>query len=208
MKRCDKCQERQATVHMTDISGMEITDETHLCGQCAEAEGLQYNVELDLSDLVPDEMDMDELDELREREQELSHLECPNCGMTFDEFRESRKLGCPRDYEIFAPGLDPILEQIHDKLEHTGKVPSGVSESVRVKHKIQQKKRELQSAVSEEQFEKAANLRDRIEDLEEQHRELVDEDETEDAEEAELPDEPQDPERDAESDTSSDRKDE
>ncbi len=161
---------------MTDISGMEIQDETHLCGQCAETEGLQYNVELDLSDPIPDELNVEELDELREREQELSHLECPNCGMTFDEFRESRKLGCPEDYEVFAPGLDPILEQIHDKLEHTGRVPSGVSESVRLKHKKQKLERELQSAVSDEKFEKAAELRDRIEDLE-RKREKLEEDE-------------------------------
>jgi len=179
MKRCDKCQERQATVHMTDISGMEIEDETHLCGECAETEGLQYNVELDLSDLVPEELDISELDELHDQEQELSHLECPDCGMTFEEFRETRKLGCPEDYEVFAPGLDPILEQIHDQLEHTGKVPSGVSESVRLKHEIQKHERNLQSAVSDEQFEEAADLRDRIESLQEERQELLEEEDRE-----------------------------
>lgn len=165
MKRCDRCQERQATVHMTDISEMEIQDETHLCSECAESEGLQYNVELDLSDLIPDELNIDELDEIQEREEEISGLECPKCGMTFEEFQETRRLGCPNDYDLFSPGLDPILEQIHDRLEHTGKVPSGVTETIELEHRIQKKQHQLQTAVNEENFEKAAELRDEIDEL-------------------------------------------
>lgn len=174
MKRCDRCQERQATVHMTDISEMEIQDETHLCSECAESEGLQYNVELDLSDLIPDELNIDELDEIQEREEEISGLECPKCGMTFEEFQETRRLGCPDDYEIFSPGLDPILEQIHDRLEHTGKVPSGVTETIELEHRIQQKQHELQTAVNEEEFEKAADLRDEIDELKEKRESMED----------------------------------
>ncbi len=165
MKRCDRCQERQATVHMTDISDMEIQDETHLCSECAESEGLQYNVELDLSDLIPDELNIDEIDEIQNREEEIADLKCPECGMTFEEFQETRRLGCPDDYEIFSPGLDPLLEQIHDRLEHTGKVPSGVNDIVEVEHKIQKAEHELQTAVNEEKFERAAELRDRIDEL-------------------------------------------
>ncbi len=176
MKRCDRCQERQATVHMTDIADMEIQDETHLCSECAESEGLQYNVELDLSDLIPDELNIDELEEVQPHEEEVADLECPNCGMTFEEFRETRRLGCPEDYELFSPGLDPLLEQIHDRLEHSGKVPSGVNEAVEVEHEIQKKEHELQTAVNEEEFERAAELRDEIDELKQKHVALTGDD--------------------------------
>ncbi len=168
MTKCDNCQQRQATVHMTDISNSEVQDETHLCSQCAESEGLQYNVELDLTDLLPDEIDIEEVKELQKREEELSETTCPNCGITFEEFRNSRQLGCPRDYDLFASALDPLLEKIHGRLEHRGKVPEGAGEAVKINHRIQELERKLQEHIDKEEYEKAAEVRDKIDRLEEE----------------------------------------
>jgi protein arginine kinase activator len=96
--------------------------------------------------------------------------------MTFDEFQETRRLGCPEDYELFSPGLDPLLEQIHDRLEHSGKVPSGVNDAVEIEHEIQKKEHALQTAVNEEEFERAAELRDEIDELKQKHASLTEDD--------------------------------
>ena len=48
---------------------------------------------------------------------------CPVCQTTFLEFRNSGRLGCPYDYEVFRDELMPLLENIHDETRHSGKVP-------------------------------------------------------------------------------------
>ena len=48
---------------------------------------------------------------------------CPVCQITFLEFRNSGRLGCPYDYEVFRDELMPLLENIHDETRHSGKVP-------------------------------------------------------------------------------------
>ena len=48
---------------------------------------------------------------------------CPVCQITFLEFRNSGRLGCPYDYEVFRDELMPLLENIHGETRHSGKVP-------------------------------------------------------------------------------------
>lgn len=172
MKKCENCQERQATVHMTDVSGSTVQNELHLCGECAEKKGLEYNVELQLSDLIPEDMNMQEIQELQDKEEELSSLQCPECGLTFEEFRKNRRLGCPNDYEIFSVGLDPLLEQIHDQLKHKGKVPETIDETLKINHEIEQLQEKLDELVEEEAFEEAADVRDKIHALKERREEI------------------------------------
>lgn len=175
MKSCDKCKERQATVHMTDIRNQEIQDETHLCNQCAEMEGLEVGMDVDLAELVPDDVDPEEVEEMERRREELRSAECPECGMTFEDFRGHQLLGCPRDYEVFSDGLDPLIKQVHDRIEHHGKVPGGVSEIVRLDQEIQKKERELQDYIDREAFEEAARVRDEIEELKKKKEDVLEE---------------------------------
>ena len=48
---------------------------------------------------------------------------CPVCQITFLEFRNSGRLGCPYDYEVFRDELMPLLENIHGETRHSGQVP-------------------------------------------------------------------------------------
>ena len=48
---------------------------------------------------------------------------CPLCQITFQEFRNTGRLGCPYDYEVFRDELMPLLENIHEETRHTGKFP-------------------------------------------------------------------------------------
>src|SRR5262249_1924210 len=47
--------------------------------------------------------------------------QCPSCHITFLEFRNSGRLGCPHDYEVFRDDLMPLLENIHEETRHSGK---------------------------------------------------------------------------------------
>lgn len=55
--------------------------------------------------------------------QHSTDLICPNCGFTEAVFAQSFKLGCSCCYEVFAPQIGTMLEQLHGNAQHIGKMP-------------------------------------------------------------------------------------
>ena len=92
---------------------------------------------------------------------------CPMCEMTFSEFRNQQRLGCPHDYEVFREELLPLLEAIHGETTHCGKVPKRAPGDSHRQAEIIKLRHELKRAVADEAFETAAGLRDQIRELEE-----------------------------------------
>jgi len=92
-------------------------------------------------------------------------LVCPECGFTQESFKESGRLGCPSCYEVFSSSLETVFRKAHRGLTHKGKVPAGF-EIVASPEEIALLKQELQEHVDREEYEKAAELRDRILELE------------------------------------------
>ena len=95
-----------------------------------------------------------------------SAVECPVCGITFAKFRETGRLGCPNDYEVFRAELKPLLENIHGNLRHVGKVPKRLPVDTRRQTELIKLRQEIQQAVAIEDYERAAQLRDQIDSLE------------------------------------------
>ena len=95
-------------------------------------------------------------------------IRCEKCGNTFNDIVNSGKIGCADCYTTFYDKLLPSLQRIHGKTRHEGKNPTiikaEVNESV---HELQALENELKTAISEQNFEKAAELRDRINNLKE-----------------------------------------
>ena len=83
------------------------------------------------------------------------------------EFRSDGRLGCPADYEVFRAGLLPILQRIHRATRHVGKVPRRLPRAKGAQLELAQLRRKLQQAVTEEAYEEAARIRDRIKEIEE-----------------------------------------
>ena len=76
-------------------------------------------------------------------------------------------LGCPHDYDAFKKALEPLIERSHeDNVQHVGKIPVRTGEHVRKRQTLARLERELKLAIQEEEYEKAARLRDEIENLE------------------------------------------
>jgi protein arginine kinase activator len=100
-------------------------------------------------------------------EQEANNLVCEVCGISFAEFREHQLLGCPNDYKAFEDVLAPMLEHAHEGASrHTGKVPADAAADERRQNDLLRLRGQLKDAVNQEDYEKAAALRDRIKDLE------------------------------------------
>ena len=96
----------------------------------------------------------------------VNQIRCPECGITYAEFKTKARLGCANDYEVFKNELLRLMEKIHGSTSHAGKTPMTVDAQVRKENELNRLKRDLESVVKTEDFEKAAEIRDRIKALE------------------------------------------
>jgi protein arginine kinase activator len=163
MKKCRRCS-KPATLHITELRQGEAT-EIHLCETCAK----DYLSQAE--DVSTPGLDV-QFDQLEESEQsEVSGIDdrvCPNCGITFREFRTQGRLGCPHDYVEFESDLKDLILNIHGEEQHCGKLPKRAPDSSRRQHQLIRLRSELKLAVEDEDYESAARLRDEIQDVESQ----------------------------------------
>lgn len=155
---CEICGKNQATVHLTEIIDDKMT-ELHLCEECARKKGAQMEHHFGLADLLAGLADFGtDLEASGE-----SGIKCPNCGITFEDFKRKGRLGCNQCYETFKNSLAPLLKRIHGSLQHIGKAPK-IAAKAQLKQtpQIQELRQKLQRAIAAEEFEEAARLRDQI----------------------------------------------
>ena len=161
---CDACKQQQATVHLTEIVNDQMT-ELHLCEACAKQKGTEVESHFGLADLLSGLAEMGKAQETEE-EAEVSARACPTCGMTYEDFRKVGRLGCAECYTTFKRNLASLLKRIHGSPHHLGKSPARLVKPPRAKSELAELKRQLERAIELEEFEKAAQLRDQIRDIE------------------------------------------
>jgi len=162
---CQACNKNTATVHLTEISKNEKR-EVHLCEHCAREKGITTKSHFSIADLLGGLIEA----QSEQDPPELATLKCPSCNMTYAEFKTKGRFGCAEDYEIFKKALLPLLEKIHGSLTHTGKVPTRLGESAAREREIVKLQHELNKAIAEENYERAAQIRDQIKIVREAHR--------------------------------------
>jgi protein arginine kinase activator len=96
---------------------------------------------------------------------------CENCGLDFETYRESLFLGCAQCYSAFEEYLVSDLRRLHGSTRHTGKVPPRFRERIQHVQTINDLQEDLEKSIENEDFEKAAELRDKIRVLKEQVKE-------------------------------------
>src|SRR5262249_34285872 len=159
--KCQKCT-KAATLHITEVISEEQFEELHLCEECAN----KYLYEPQQKGNLPKGGEMEASAETDEGNA-LNQRECPHCGIKFVEFRNSGRLGCPHDYEEFRQELLPLLENIHGETKHSGKMPRRLPQNKQTQSELIQLHSRLKQAVTKEDYEEAAKLRDKIRQLEE-----------------------------------------
>jgi protein arginine kinase activator len=157
--QCERCHKNIATVHLTEIVKSQKS-EKHLCENCAKEEGYTIKTHVSLQDLLTAFISA------HGEAEEMAGTTCPDCGMTYVDFRNEGRLGCPNDYEVFHEALDPLLEKVHGRVEHLGKLPSRAGQSQHKQHELMSLRRKLRTAVDQENYEEAAKLRDQIKTME------------------------------------------
>ena len=160
---CTDCGKREATVHLTQVVNDEKV-ELHLCRECADKRRFHTpfeGVPFPLAEFLASMLDQS----LVKKPSKASRTRCPTCGMSFSDFSKTGRLGCGNCYATFKSQLDDLLRKIHGSTQHQGRVPftqNDVMKPLREERKLQE---ELKKAIQEEDFEQAAQLRDRIKAL-------------------------------------------
>jgi protein arginine kinase activator len=105
---------------------------------------------------------------------------CAGCGTTYTSFKESGLLGCPACYDAFADRLGPLIERAHEgACHHVGKFPRRALKDIRAmgdtervetllgdirerEERLESIRKALAKAVRDEDYERAAMLRDEL----------------------------------------------
>jgi len=151
---CEECHKNPATVMITVLSGNDTTIR-HLCQECVEKMEVSIakgDVSTFLSSLLS----------ILSREPKQTSLRCDVCGLTYEEFQSTGKLGCAHCYEVFSEQLKPLLLRVHGRSQHAGRVPGAHRQERAFAQCIQELKNRMDQAVCAENFEQAAALRDEI----------------------------------------------
>ena len=165
---CQDCNKNDATIHLTQIVNNEKVV-LNLCKDCAEKRGFHSPFEqmpFPLAEIVSGMVGpLKPQKKGKKGKTGKAGSKCPHCGLTFSEFGQVGRLGCPQCYNAFKPELTDLLRRIHGSAEHRGHVaeaPTADLKSIREDKKLRE---ELRKAIEDENFEAAAELRDRIREL-------------------------------------------
>lgn len=172
---CRECKKNQATFHYTQNNNGKVT-EAHLCHECAKKTGflddsnkIFNSFGSDVGFLSSGNMLNDLLGGMFAPEKAKESIKeahvCPFCGMRFSEFIHGGKAGCAKCYVTFKNSLYPTLKKLHGNSAHIGKIPPGHTKEKSKEDKIAEYDVLLKKAIEEQEYEKAAEYRDKIKEL-------------------------------------------
>jgi protein arginine kinase activator len=163
--KCQRCP-KPATFHITDIERGK-PKEFHFCDEHARqhlSPSSEPGDKAEISSLA-EKLSHGSLEATREGTS-VDKQVCPVCQMSFQEFRNTGRLGCPYDYEVFRDELMPLLENIHEETRHTGKFPRRAPRDPVRQTELIQLRNEQKRAIAAEDYEMAARIRDKIKAIE------------------------------------------
>lgn len=160
---CQQCNVRPATVRLKQESKGKVS-EFFLCDVCANHNStIHFGAPLNINDFLLGFMNVHNKGKTNNNVQTMM---CDICGLTFEKFKESGKLGCQTCYEKFEDKLDPIIKRIHGNSKYQGKIPSKLYAYIQKNNEIDELRVMLKDSIRREEYEKAAEIRDKIKELE------------------------------------------
>ncbi|MCD8090189.1 MAG: UvrB/UvrC motif-containing protein [Clostridiales bacterium] len=173
---CQKCNHNNASVHYEQNINGKVT-KLDLCPECAKEMNLGIgsvfetgfsNIFGNIKDSFGGFFDSPV--------STLKSLSCGSCGTNINSLYDTSFLGCPDCYDAFDSLVEQNLERYQRGTRHLGKRPHrlgfGRAENKRKEKEakplseLDSLRAELKAAVEKENYEKAAELRDKIKALE------------------------------------------
>ncbi len=167
--KCQKCKVNNATTQIKRVVNGAYEEYT-LCADCAHEMGFDNVFDSSMPDMFGGLIKSIFGAALPARSQATR---CDVCGSSYGDITNTGKVGCAHCYEVFLGEILPSVKRIHGNTAHCGKVPYASSEeSAQVEQNmstepdVAQLKAELEDAIREQNFERAAELRDIIKERE------------------------------------------
>ncbi|KEH92386.1 UvrB/UvrC motif-containing protein [Clostridium botulinum] len=171
---CELCNKNEATIHITKIVN-GVKKEANICSECAgKSEG--FNLTSDMDIMAPFSFQniigglMDYVNNTT-KNNTVEEIKCKNCGASYREFKEKGLLGCSECYKYFSPAILSVVRGVQGNVEHVGKIPKKLGKDLIHRRKILNLKEQLQKAIALEEYEKAAEIRDKIKEIEKESTE-------------------------------------
>ncbi len=156
MERTCDCCPNPAVVHETVVhSGIQT--EVHLCAEHAEQRGYI------LPSATGPALIVGKLLQQVQSAAARPANACASCGTTMATVRETGLVGCPLCYRHFEDALGAVISRAQAGASvHVGRHPAHAADLVDRAAMRNRLARELREAVSREEYERAAKLRDRL----------------------------------------------
>jgi protein arginine kinase activator len=169
--KCTRCGEREGVVNLTEIQGGEVRTGS-LCARCAAEKGIETASAAQETPLGGFLAALGEAGGPDAAIAAATATACPACGATLQDFRESGRVGCATCYQTFDTPLRELLRRLHGSAHHSGRryrrpAPGAPGEpATPPSQPVQELREQLRLAIASEQFELAAELRDRLREQE------------------------------------------
>lgn len=179
---CQRCNKNNANVHIVKLVNGEKSD-LWVCEECAKqlsASSINLSKNNDVSGQFQDMLGAffqaiggDEVKNTSINKKEVKNsikdnfkidIVCKNCGLTYSEFKKNGKFGCEDCYTSFIEIDKNIINK--DNKEHVGKVPKSIENDFIEKRRIHSLKKLIKECVANEDYERAAEIRDEIREIE------------------------------------------
>ncbi len=159
--KCECCHKKDATIHLTQVIDGNVK-KLNLCQECALESGIDLNSPISITDVL---LGLGAQPALNPSIGANFDLSCSRCQMTRAEFKKRARLGCPECYNAFMGELNALTKAMHHSAQHVGKIPARQGNTARITAQIAALKKDIEVAIAKEQYEVAANLRDKIKAL-------------------------------------------
>ncbi len=157
MNTCDQCGKENASIQYTEVAEGQIS-KLHLCHSCAESQGLLGDQEEEDNsvDALISRISQSHIGEVSSNSPQADI--CESCKLQWTEFEARGVLGCEECYQAFASRLVSLMrhtqgEKLFDYRSRKGSNAKALLPELRAL---------LEQAIRDEDYEKAARLRDRI----------------------------------------------
>lgn len=163
---CQHCGKNEATTHVKRNINGEVS-EYRLCSKCAAEMGygnLFQDFHSDFGNLLGSFFGT----ALPAR---TGAARCHTCGSSMNDIARTGMVGCADCYDTFYSELLPTIRNVHGNTRHSGKHPvitytENKTDAPAPEDTIEGLKTQLEQAIKDQNFERAAELRDAIKEKE------------------------------------------
>lgn len=90
---------------------------------------------------------------------------CSNCGLTYENFKDTGYFGCPYCYQAFKDQIKELIFELERSTVHRGKMPKKYAKLYLLKKEVKFLKNQLKKYIFNEKYEEAEKIKKRLDKL-------------------------------------------